>query len=193
MLLVAGCTWQQQLLLSLLPDDTFTVLLSNLQGVEETNRRRLEGFERAGDWDGLLRFAEENIRHDPRTAEWRFVQGTAHGRKGDWTAAAAAFAEAQRLDPLDLENWHMRAQAERLAGNPARAVQTLERALAIKRNSAVTFYLLGEAHAAAGSRERAEAALREALRLAPDFLEARRALELISATPPRARHDALGA
>ena len=162
----------QQLLLSLLPDDTFTTLLTNLRGVDETNRKRLGELEQRGDWPAVLAFADTNIKRDPYTAEWWYVKGTAQGRMNTWPAAAESFGQVVRLQPYELDGWHMLAQAQRLAGDPERAVQTLERTLSISRESPISFHLLGEAYLGLRRSDRAIAAYREAIRLEPRFPEA---------------------
>ncbi|HXV12097.1 MAG TPA: hypothetical protein VD839_14960, partial [Burkholderiales bacterium] len=62
---LAGCTPEQHLLMSLIPDGTFPILLSHLEKTNDTNRQRLAELDAKGDWKGMLAFAEENLAKDP--------------------------------------------------------------------------------------------------------------------------------
>ena len=61
---LTACTTAGQVLFSLLPDGTVPVLLSNFERESDTNRRRVAELERAGDWAGLAKFADENLEKD---------------------------------------------------------------------------------------------------------------------------------
>lgn len=99
--LTGGCTPEQQLLLSLLPDGTIPVLLSHFDQVDDTNRRRVAEFEQRRDWDGLARFAEENLKRDPANSDWWLVAGYAHSQAGNRRRAIECYSEVVRLSPED--------------------------------------------------------------------------------------------
>src|SRR5262245_18260075 len=84
-----GCTPQQQLLMSLLPDGTIPVFLSNFAQVDDTNRRRIAEFEQRRDWDGLAHFAEENVKLDKANSDWWVVAGYAYSQRGKRKQAIA--------------------------------------------------------------------------------------------------------
>lgn len=169
---LAACTPQAGLVLSLMPDGTIPIVLSNLQGVDEPNLRRISELERRGDWEGLARFAETNIARDRFSADWRTVAGYAYSRLGQHERAIESHAQAVRLAPDQMIGWTLLAQAYREAGQPARAVTTLERALLVRRDSRVMLYLLGEAYSDLGRLKSALGAYGEALQLDGEFAEA---------------------
>jgi tetratricopeptide (TPR) repeat protein len=172
MVLCTACTPQQMLLNALVPDGTASVLLGNLQGVPDANRQRIAEMERQGDWDGLAKFAEENIAKDQFSAGWRMIGGYAYSRLGEYPKAIAHFGELVRLAPDDATGYHLLAEAQRAGGQPERAVATLERALLVVRESALTFQLLGEANSDLGRFVAAAAAYRRVLAIEPGFGEA---------------------
>lgn len=162
---LTACTPQQMLLSALVPDGTASVLLGNLQGIADANRRRIAELEQRGDWPGLAAFAEQNIGRDPYSAEWRLIAGYAWSQAREFERAAAQFAEMVRLAPDEVLGYHLLAEAQREAGQPERAVLTLERALQIDREPAQTWRLLGDAQAARGRHEAALEAYRRGLAL----------------------------
>jgi tetratricopeptide (TPR) repeat protein len=171
-LLCAACTPQQMLLNALIPDGTASVLLGNLQGVQDANRQRIAEMEKRGDWAGLAKFAEENIAKDPFSAEWRLIGGYAYLQLPDYPKAISQFSELVRLAPDDATGYHFLAEAQRAAGQPERAVTTLERALLVVRESPLTYHLLGEANTDLARYVPASAAYRRALAIDPAFAEA---------------------
>ena len=57
---LAACTPMHQLLFSLIPDGTIPTLLSHLERESDTNRQRVAELEKAADWEGLAKFADES-------------------------------------------------------------------------------------------------------------------------------------
>lgn len=164
-LAAAGCTPQAALVASLLPDGTVPVLLAHLERLDDTNRRRIVSLEQRRDWEGLARFAEDNLGRDAHSAEWWLVAGYAYSQAGQRARAIECYAEAVRLAPDEILGWNLLAHAQRAHGQPLQAVRTLENALLVRRDSAVTHYLLGESLSDLGRDEAAVAAYREALAL----------------------------
>lgn len=171
-LLCVGCTPQQMLLNALVPEGTASVLLGNLQGVADTNRQRIAELEQKGDWNGLAKFAEDNIAKDPVSPEWRLIAGYAYSQARDYPRAIAHFSDLVRLAPDDATGYHFLAEAQRAAGQPERAVNTLERALLVVRESPLTYQLLGEAHTDLARYVPASVAYRRALAIDPNFTDA---------------------
>ena len=166
-LLLAACTPQQMLLSSLVPDGTASVMLGNLQGIADANRRQIAGLEQREDWPGLLAFAEQNIARDPFSPEWRLVAGYASGRLGNHRAAAGHYGEMLRLAPDDPAAYRLLAGAQFAGGDPRRSARTLEQGLLAGGESALTLSLLGDVRADLGEQEAAHSAYRRALSLAP--------------------------
>ena len=171
-LALSACTPQQQLIASLLPDGTIPVFLSNFDSVSDANRRRIVEFEQQRDWDGLARFAEENVQRDPQNANWWLVAGYANSQRGDHRRAIDAYAGMVRLAPEDELGYALLAQAHRRNRQPERALQILDRALTVRRDVAPTWYLQGEIESDLGRHERAARAYREAVKLDPRYTEA---------------------
>lgn len=167
LLMLAACTPQQALLSALVPDGTASVLLSHLQQVEDTNRRRIIELEQQRDWAGLAKFADANIASDPFSPEWRMVGGYAQTQLRDYARATGYFSDMVRLAPDDAAGYHFLAEAQRAAGEPRRAVVTLERALLVLREPALTWHLLGEARSDLGRPRQAAEAYRRALAIDP--------------------------
>jgi tetratricopeptide (TPR) repeat protein len=169
---LGGCSPQATLLLSALPEGTVSVLLGNLQGVDDANRRRVAEFEARGDWQGLARFADDNLARDRSNADWWIVAGYARSQLGAHAQAAERYAEAVRLEPDRALSWNLLAQSQRAAGQPDRALRTLDNALRATRDSAATHYLMGETYAELGRRREAVDAYRRALELDPQLARA---------------------
>lgn len=168
----AACTPQQQLLMNLLPDGTIPVLLSNFQHVGDTNRRRIAEFEQRRDWDGLAKFAEENIKLDKSNADWWLVAGYAYSQSAQRRRAIECYGEVVRLSPEDALGWNLLAQSYRLSGQPERAMQIVDRALNVKQDSPATWFMQGEIYSDMGRFESAIAGYREAIKLDKRFDQA---------------------
>lgn len=175
--LAAGCTPQQALLASVVPEGTMSVLLSHAQRVQDANRRQIVSYEQARDWPGLARFAEENIKRDPHTPDWHLVAGYAYGQQSQHERAAAAYAEAVRLEPDVALAWRLLAESYRAAGQPRRAVNALGNALLARPDDVHLYWLLGESESDLGQWPRAIAAYRAATRLDGRHLPSWRGLE----------------
>ena len=140
--------------------------------MSDGNRQRLADFEQRGDWQGLARFAEENIAQDKSNADWWTMAGYAYSRLERYPRAIECYAEAVRLAPDEITWWHLLAQAYRSAGQPERAVHTLNNALNIRQDAPVTFFLLGESFGDMGRLQPALDGYQQALRLNREFAQA---------------------
>lgn len=172
LLALAACTPQTSALLALMPDGLVPIMLSHLNGVSDSNRQRLADFEKRRDWEGLARFAEENLAQDKFNADWWTMAGYAYTRLERYPRAIECYADAVRLAPDDITGWHLLAQAYRSAGQPERAVQTLNNALNVRHDAPVTFFLLGESYSYSGRLQSALDAYQQALKLNTDFAPA---------------------
>jgi tetratricopeptide (TPR) repeat protein len=162
---VAGCTPQTALLATALPEGTIPALLANMRGMEEGNKKRIVELETRKDWDGLVKYAEDNLARDPNLADWWLVAGYAHKQAGRHSRAAENFAEAVRRSPDEILGWNLLAQSYRDAKQPQRAVQTLNNALLVRRGSVETWFLLGESYSDLSRYQPAASAYREAVQL----------------------------
>jgi cytochrome c-type biogenesis protein CcmH/NrfG len=168
---LTACTPQQALLMSVLPDGMAAALLGNLEKVEEKNRIRIVELEAKKDWEGLAKFAEENIAKDPRSPEWWMVKGYAYGEMKRHDREIAAYQESVRLAPDDVSGWNLLAQAYRSNNQPDRAIRTLDNALMVTRQNPATFTLLGELYAETGRDSSAINAYQAAVKLDPKQAE----------------------
>jgi tetratricopeptide (TPR) repeat protein len=172
-LAVAGCLSPEAALLwNLIPEGTFTTLLTNMRGVSEPNRERLAALEQKGDWQGIVEFAQANARRDPHNADWWVVSGYAYTRLGQNARAAEHFQQALRLSPEDITAWNLLAQAYRSLGQPERAIRTLDNALRVTQDSAMTWYLLGESYTDLKRPDRAVGFYEKAVEREPKFAQA---------------------
>ena len=172
-LALAGCVSpEMNLLLSLLPEGTFTTPLENLRGVSEPNRRQLVELDQKGDWAGMVAFAQKNLEVDPHNAEWWAISGYANTRLGQHQAAVDAYRQAVRLSPDEVDVWNLLAQSYRASGQPEQAVRTLDNALRINQDSPITWFLLGESFSDLKRPERAVDYYRQAVSRDPKFVEA---------------------
>jgi tetratricopeptide (TPR) repeat protein len=144
-LVLNACTPQASLIASLLPGP-LSMLLGNLQRVDDRNLRRVAELERSGQWEELVRVADEHVKKQPSNTDWWLLKGYAHAQLAQHATAAEAFTEAVRLEPDNAPGWHLLAQAYRGAGQPGRAVNALNRGLLGLRDTTVALYLLGESY-----------------------------------------------
>jgi tetratricopeptide (TPR) repeat protein len=169
---LAGCTPEQHLLLSLIPDGTFPVLLSHLEKTDDANRRRVAELDARGDWKGLVQLADKNLAQDRFNSDWWMVKGYAYTQLGQHEQAAECYEEMVRLRPDNMLGWNLLAQSQRAARQPQRAAQTLNNALLIRRDSPATWFLLGESYTDLGNYRPATQAYRQAVRLNREFSQA---------------------
>lgn len=171
-LALGGCTPEQHLLLSLIPDGTFPILLSHLEKTDDKNRRRVAELDERGDWNGLVQLAEKNLAQDRSNSDWWMVKGYAYTQLGEHEQAAGCYEELVRLGPDNMLGWNLLAQSQRAARQPQRAAQTLNNALLIRSDSPATWFLLGESYTDLGSYQPAAQAYRQAVRLNREFSQA---------------------
>ena len=161
-----GCmTPQQHLLFSLLPDGTIPMLLSHLERVEDSNRKKIAEFEKRNDWDGLAKFAEENIQLDKANAHWWIIAGYAYSKAGQRERSVRSFSEAVRMSPDDMVGWNLLIEEYRTMGQPDRALQIANRALNVRTDVPETWYLTGETYSDLRRYEPASNAYGTALKL----------------------------
>lgn len=169
---LSACTPQAALISALLPDGTMSVLLSHLEKQEEGNRNQILALEARKDWDGIVKFAEDNLAKDKNNADWWFVAGYAHSEAGRHQRAIECYSEMVRLAPDDMLGSTSLAQSYRTTKQPLRAVQTLNNALRTREGTPSTYFLLGESYADLDRDLPAAAAYRKAIELDREFAKA---------------------
>jgi len=172
LLALPACTPHTAALVAALPDGTVPILLSQVKGIEESNRKRVAELEARKDWDGLTKLAEENLARDRNSSDWWTVAGYAHSQAGRRQRASECYSEVVRLAPDDMLGWNLLAQSYRDAKQPLRAVQTLNNAHRVRQGTAETWFLLGESYADLDRDLPAAAAYREAVQLNGEFARA---------------------
>lgn len=169
---LSACTPQAALVSALLPDGTMSVLLSHLESEPDSNRKRILEMEARKDWDGIAKFADDNLAKDRNNADWWFVAGYAHSEAGRHQRAIECYSEMVRLAPDDMLASTTLAQEYRTAKQPARAVQTLNNALRTRKGTPGIYFLLGESYADLDRDLPASTAYREAVKLDDRFAKA---------------------
>jgi tetratricopeptide (TPR) repeat protein len=172
LLALPACTPPAAVLFSLVPDGTIPILLSHMQGMEESNQKRVAELEARKDWEGLTKLAEENLARDRNSSEWWIVAGYAHSQAGRYQRASECYSEVVRLAPDDMLGWSLLAQSYRDAKQPLRAVQTLNNAHRVRQGTAETWFLLGESYSDLDRDLPAASAYREAVQRNGEFVRA---------------------
>lgn len=167
-----ACTPQQMLASAVIPNGTLSTMLGNTQSVADHNRKRIALLEQQKDWPGLAVFAEENIRRDAFSAEWRMVAGYARQQQGDQAAAQAHYAEMIRLSPDEIAAYQLMAASLRAQGRLDRAAAVLERGLLAVRDAPEAHRLLGDIYREQRRDRQAISAYREALKGLPGNVDA---------------------
>ncbi|MGH8632669.1 MAG: tetratricopeptide repeat protein [Burkholderiales bacterium] len=170
--ILSACTPHTTALFSMLPDGTVSILMSHLEGMEEGNRKRVAELEARRDWDGLAKFAEENLVKDRNSSDWWTVAGYAHSQAGRYQRASECYSEVVRLAPDDMLGWSLLAQSYRDAKQPQRAIQALNNAHRVRKGTAETWFLLGESYSDLDRDLPAASAYREAVQQNSEFAQA---------------------
>ena len=119
-------------------------LLNNLKTADAPNEKKLAELEAKKDWDGMVAFAQQNLKVDPMNADWWMVEGYAYTQLARYEDAAVAFRKVVEYSPDQIDGYNMLAEAYRVQGKPEEAIRTLDRALRVNQDSATTYFLLGE-------------------------------------------------
>jgi tetratricopeptide (TPR) repeat protein len=119
-------------------------VMDNLKGADEPNHAKLAELEAQKDWDGMVAFAQKNLKVDPMNADWWMVEGYAYTQLARYADAADAFRRVVQYSPDQIDGYNMLAEAYRVQGKPEEAIRTLDRALRVNQDSATTYFLIGE-------------------------------------------------
>jgi tetratricopeptide (TPR) repeat protein len=119
-------------------------LLNNMKGVDAPNQKKLAELEAKKDWDGMVVFAQQNLKVDAMSADWWMVLGYAYTQQAKYEDAAAAFQKVVEYSPDEMDGYNLLAEAYRVQGKPAEAIRVLDRALRVSQDSPKTYFLIGE-------------------------------------------------
>lgn len=119
-------------------------LVDNMKTVDEPNQAKLAELEAKKDWEGMVAFAQENLKVDATSADWWMVAGFAYTQLARYEDAASAFQKVVQYSPDQIDGYNMLAEAYRVQGKPEEAIRTLDRALRVNQESATTYFLIGE-------------------------------------------------
>lgn len=119
-------------------------LMNNMKTVDAPNQEKLAELEAKKDWDGMVAFAQKNLKVDPVSADWWMVAGYAYTQMGRFEDAASAFQKVVQYSPDEIDGYNMLAETYRVLGKPEDAIRTLDRALRVNQESATTFLLIGQ-------------------------------------------------
>ena len=159
------------LLLSLIPDGTFSTLLGNMKGVDTPTSDKLTELAIKEDWQGVATLAQENLNKDPTHPDWWIVYGYSQVRLNQLMNANQAFGEAVRLAPDDIDAWNLYAESYRAMGQPEKAIRTLNNALSVTRDSPMTYFVYGKSYGDMKMPLKAMQYHQQALERSPKFAE----------------------
>ena len=169
--LISACSSPAALLMSLIPDGTFSMLLSNMEGVDTNSTEKLASLSAKEDWAGIANLAQENLNMDPTNADWWVIAGYAATRMNHLARANQCFLEAVRLSPNDIDAWNLLGESYRAMGQPERAIRALENALRITQDSPMTYFVMGKSFRDLKKYDRAMQYYERALQREPGFDE----------------------
>ncbi len=173
---------------SVLADDVDAAIAAEAEGIRESNLgdmvtaayvRTVAALEARGDVAAVRGALAEALKHNPRNVEAQRMTGDLHVRTGQPAAALAHYEEALRIDESDALSRRGLAIALHVGGRPRDAIPHYRAALDRRPADFELWNGLGGALAQAGELEEAARMLREALRLKPDFEQARANLERV--------------
>jgi spermidine synthase len=141
--------------------------------------RSVGALRQRGDLPGMRRALAEALKHNSSNLEAQRLMGDVHvqlGRAGD---AVAHYMEALRIDESDALSHRGLAIALHLTGRPQDAIPHYRAAFHARPSDFEIMNGLGGALAQTGALEEAAGVLEEALRLQPDFAQAKKNLERV--------------
>jgi len=119
-------------------------LMNNMKTVDEPNQKKLAELEAKKDWEGMVAFAQKNLKVDPMSADWWMVVGYAYTQMARYEDAAGAFQKVVQYSPDQIDGYNLLAEAYRVQGKPEEAIRILDRALRVNQESATTYLLIGQ-------------------------------------------------
>ncbi len=133
---------------------------------------------------GALDTLKEGIRLMPQDAELHFQLGLAWNEMGNLPQAAAELKQAAELNPRLGSAWYNLGLAQNALHDPETALESLQRAESVSPLDARIPYARATLLAQLGRSSEALAATRQALKLQPDFPEAKALLTTLAQPGP---------
>ena len=133
-----------------------------------------------GDTPGAVNSLQQAIRLDPENAEYHYKLALTLHELGSTAAATAALEKTVQLDPGFARAWYNLGLARSSTHQPREAITALLQGEAADPADAAIPYARATLHARLGQKDQALAATTLALRLRPDFPEARQLLQALS-------------
>jgi len=121
-----------------------------------------------GNYEELLKKAEEMIKLDVENAGAWIVKGSALETLGRHEEALEAFSKAIELNPEYADAWVLKGLALGNLGRPEETLEVLSKAIELKPEVADAWYMKGETLGALGRYEEALEVLSKAIELNPD-------------------------
>jgi tetratricopeptide (TPR) repeat protein len=146
-------------------------LMSNMKGVDAPNQAKLAELEAKKDWDGMVAFAQKNLKVDPVSPDWWMVVGYAYTQMARYEDAASAFQKVVQYSPDQIDGYNLLAETYRVMGRPEDAIRVLDRGLRVNQESPTTYLLIGQSFSDLKQPDRAleyfQLALRRDVKLIP--------------------------
>ncbi|RYD28734.1 MAG: tetratricopeptide repeat protein, partial [Verrucomicrobiaceae bacterium] len=134
----------------------------------------------SGDARGAVTAIREAIRLDPENAEYQYKLALAQNEAGSTPESIAALEKTVQLDPGHARAWYNLGLARSGANQPREAIAALLKGEAADPSDSSIPYARATIHARLGQKNEALVAANRALRLRPDFAEARQLVQALS-------------
>jgi tetratricopeptide (TPR) repeat protein len=133
-----------------------------------------------GDSRGAVTSLKEAIRLDSENPEYHYKLALALSETGSTAEATAALEKTVKLDPGYARAWYNLGLSRSSSNQPQAAIAALRQGEAADPNDSAIPYARATIHARLGQKNEALAAAALALKLRPDFPEARQLIQALS-------------